>query len=175
MFSVIEDLDNGKNVEEYLVDSVPNPFFFQKNATMNASYFNALQPNLIISEASTVEFIDSISEHQNSMRRYLETNHHHSITGGYNFYGKKYLYPTGYDVSPYIARLHDLNIMLTLVSKVIDQHLMRPSHALDLHRLAKSLNDDFDSRLKIQINESNRLVGFTCLEKSNACQIAIGQ
>jgi len=166
-----------KYLTSYANDKTSRPlnWLFQPKATLNAYNRLFTQQLVQLSAQSRMDFYETIRETHNGKLvccfKELEQPRPFSPSSIYNYGGKLLLSNSSFQAQDYIARVHDLNGMLSLMRLKLSLQSIDKS-ALTSTILKSKERDPYDNQ-PMDYNEIRATLGFNCLDKSSVCLIEL--
>jgi len=148
-------------------------WLFQPNATLNAYNRLFTQQLVQLSTQSSMNFYETIRETHNGELvccfkdlKQLRTVSPSSI---YNYAGKLVLSTSSFQAQDYIARVHDLNGMLSLVRLKLSLQSINKSEFTNAISTSNDRNPFNEQAMEFNNNQTR--LGFSCLDKSSVCWV----
>jgi hypothetical protein len=154
------------------LDHIPAPkrwviaLTLQENATLNLMHSAFTQPIVALSKGSGSDFYEALQ-----VKRSRAEKKHYRIFPPtlYNLGGKLLISEGAYRADDYIARIHDLNTLFSLVSLQIDIELSSTSNISNYLQTSKQ-RDEVRGETFVYDKARNEL-SFRCLRPENNCSI----
>lgn len=140
---------------------------FQVNATLNSKYRTISKTEFALSKLPAAQFAKSMSDDIYNLPSQLSW----SPASLYNYTGKLLLQLANPTVIDYIARVHDLNGMLSLVRLQLALTEV-PRDEVEALVKASAIKNPYTNQ-PMQWDKSKATLQFTCLSKQAVCQVSL--
>jgi hypothetical protein len=145
--------------------------FWQKNATLNDAYVRNFVPLVCLSKLTAIDFYKFQEQNKNYCKFPKEESTKYTKFSLYNPVGK-ILVSIGLPAYPdYIARVHDLNGVISLVKLQIELK------SIDVNTIEEAVDQSAIRNLytneAMDYDKENNVISFKCLDKSSSCKISL--
>ena len=174
---IFEQRAFGEYLGSYADDKTASPlnWLFQPNATINAYNRLFTQKLVQLSAQSSMNFYKTIGETHNGELvccfKELAALRTFSPSSIYNYGGKLILSTSSFQAQDYIARVHDLNGMLSLVRLKLSLQSVNPSEIT--HAVSASIERNLYNQQPLEFDSDQTRLGFNCLDKSSVCSVGL--
>jgi len=148
---------------------LPINLLLQPNTTSNSHYENFLKPIVRLSKQSKSQFYQAIELDLIDLNKAFDVNF--NLSNLYNLGGKLLLNFGIWSPTDYIARVHDLNAMTSLVRLQLQLKDV-PEHSVESAINASTIKSPYTNKA-MNFDKENNWLGFDCLGKSAHCKIKL--